>query len=51
MSKKKSSMPKKHKLYLYGFWVIFFSGIIGLTGMFYAASQGYLGEMPDFRQL
>ena len=51
MSKKKSSMPKKYKLYLYGFWFIFFSGIIGLTGMFYAASQGYLGEMPDFRQL
>ena len=51
MSKKKSSMPKKYKLYLYGFWIIFFSGIIGLTGMFYAASQGYLGEMPDFRQL
>ena len=51
MSKKKSSMPKKYKLYLYGFWIIFFSGIIGLTGMFYAASEGYLGEMPDFRQL
>ena len=44
-------MPKKYKLYLYGFWFIFFSGIIGLTGMFYSASQGYLGEMPDFRQL
>ena len=51
MSKKKSSMPKKYKLYLYGFWTIFFSVIIGLTGMFYAASEGYLGEMPDFRQL
>ena len=51
MSKKKSSMPKKYKFYFYGFWIIFFSGIIGLTGMFYAASEGYLGEMPDFRQL
>ena len=51
MSKKKSSMPKKYKLYFYGFWIIFFSGIIGLAGMFYAASEGYLGEMPDFRQL
>ena len=51
MSKKKSSMPKKYKLYLYGIWIIFFSGIIGLTGMFYEASEGYLGEMPDFRQL
>ena len=48
---KKTSMPKKYKLYFYGFWIIFFSGIIGLTGMFYAASEGYLGEMPDFRQL
>ena len=51
MSKKKSSMPKKYKLYFYGFWIIFFSVIIGLTAMFYAASEGYLGEMPDFRQL
>ena len=51
MSKKKTSMLKKYKLYFYGFWIIFFSGIIGLTGMFYAASEGYLGEMPDFRQL
>ncbi len=51
MSKKKSSMPKKYKLYFYGFWIMFFSGIIGLTAMFYAASEGYLGEMPDFRQL
>ena len=51
MCKKKSSMPKKYKLYFYGFWIIFFSGIIGLAGMFYAASEGYLGEMPDFRQL
>ncbi len=51
MSKKKSSMPKKYKLYFYGFWIIFFSGIVGLTAMFYAASEGYLGEMPDFRQL
>ena len=51
MCKKKSSMPKKYKLYFYGFWIIFFSGIIGLTTMFYAASEGYLGEMPDFRQL
>ena len=51
MTKKKTSMPKKFKLYFYGFWILFCSGIIGLTGMFYAASQGYLGEMPDFRQL
>ena len=51
MAKKKKIMPKKFKLFFYSFWVIFFSGITIFSGIFYAASMGYLGEMPDFRQL
>ena len=51
MGKQKKIMPKKFRFYFYGFWVLFFSGIIIFSGIFYAASLGYLGEMPDFRQL
>jgi len=51
MGKQKKIMPKKFRLYFYGFWVLFFSGIIIFSGIFYAASLGHLGEMPDFRQL
>ena len=51
MAKKNNSLPKKFRLYFYGFWVLFFSGITIFSGIFYMASLGYLGEMPDFRQL
>ncbi|MBT5232671.1 MAG: penicillin-binding protein, partial [Flavobacteriaceae bacterium] len=51
MGKQKKIMPKKFRLYFYGFWLLFFSGIIIFSGIFYAASLGHLGEMPDFRQL
>ena len=44
-------MPKKFRIYFYGFWFLFFSGIFIFSGIFYAASLGYLGEMPDFKQL
>ena len=51
MARKNKSLPKKFRLYFYGFWVLFISGITVFSGIFYAASLGYLGEMPDFRQL
>jgi len=51
MARKNKSLPKKFRLYFYGFWVLFFSGITIFSGIFYMASLGYLGEMPDFRQL
>ena len=44
-------IPKKYKLYYYSFWIIFIFGILSVTGIFYSASIGALGEMPDFRQL
>ncbi|MGY8946541.1 MAG: penicillin-binding protein 1A [Flavobacteriales bacterium] len=48
---KNKGIPKKYKLYYYGFWMIFIIGILSVSGIFYSASIGALGEMPDFRQL
>jgi len=50
-TKNKNSIPKKYRLFYYGFWTIFFVGIISVFWLFYSASTGKLGEMPDFRQL
>ena len=50
-NKKNKSLPKKYRLYYYGFWIIFVFGLLGGFGLFYSASTGLLGEMPDFRQL
>ena len=50
-NKKNKSLPKKYRLYYYGFWIIFIFGLLGGFGLFYSASTGLLGEMPDFRQL
>ncbi len=50
-AKNKNSIPKKYRLFYYGFWTIFFVGIISVFWLFYSASTGKLGEMPDFRQL
>lgn len=49
--RKKKIMPKKYRKFYYGFWLIFVLGFSGLFGLFYFASTGGLGEMPDFRQL
>ena len=50
-NKKNKSLPKKYRLYYYGFWIIFVFGLLSGFGLFYSASTGLLGEMPDFRQL
>ena len=54
MGKKKKinkKIPKKYKIFYYGFWFLFVLGFSGLFGIFYFASIGGLGDMPDFRQL
>jgi len=51
VSKKKKALPKVYRKFFYGFWVLFFLGIFSFSSIFYLASIGYLGEMPDFRQL
>jgi penicillin-binding protein 1A len=42
---------KKYKLQIFIFWLIFSIGIFSMFGVFYLASIGMFGEMPDFRQL
>ena len=42
---------KKYRFQVFIFWLLFTSGIISIYGVFYLASIGYFGEMPDFRQL
>ena len=42
---------KKYRLQVFIFWLLFTSGVMSIYGIFYLASIGYFGEMPDFRQL
>ena len=42
---------KKYKFQIFIFWFIFSVGIIAMYSVFYLASTGKFGEMPDFRQL
>ena len=37
-NKKNKSLPKKYRLYYYGFWIIFVFGLLGGFGLFYSAS-------------
>ena len=50
-NKTKGKMPKKYRVFYYGFWVFFIFGFGSFFGLFYLASTGGLGEMPNFRQL
>ena len=42
---------KKYRLQIILFWLLFSVGVISMYGLFYLASIGKFGEMPDFRQL
>ena len=42
---------KKYRFQVFIFWFLFTSGVVSIYGVFYLASIGYFGEMPDFRQL
>ena len=42
---------KKYRFQVFIFWLLFTSGVMSIYGIFYLASIGYFGEMPDFRQL
>ena len=42
---------KKYRFQVFIFWFLFTSGVISIYGVFYLASIGYFGAMPDFRQL
>jgi penicillin-binding protein 1A len=32
-------------------WIGFFALVLGISGLFFAVSQGFLGEMPDVKEL
>ena len=42
---------KKYRFQVFLFWFLFTSGVISFFSVFYLASIGYFGDMPDFRQL
>ena len=42
---------KKYRFQIILFWFLFSVGVISMYGLFYLASIGKFGEMPDFRQL
>ena len=42
---------KKYRFQVFLFWFLFISGVTSFFGVFYLASVGYFGDMPDFRQL
>ena len=42
---------KKYRIQVVVFWLFFSLFIFCFYGVFYLASSGKLGEMPDFRQL
>jgi penicillin-binding protein 1A len=42
---------KKYRFQILLFWFLFSVGVVSMYGLFYLASIGKFGEMPDFRQL
>lgn len=42
---------KKYRFQIILFWFLFSVGVVSMYGLFYLASIGKFGEMPDFRQL
>ncbi len=48
---KKKIQTNNFKKYIKWFWMLFFSGLLLLALIFFAAAQGWLGYMPDFKVL
>ncbi len=42
---------KNFKKYTYGFWSLFFLGLLMVFGLFFFIAKGKMGEMPTFREL
>lgn len=32
-------------------WIAFFAAVLGIAGLFFAVSQGFVGDMPDVKEL
>ncbi len=48
---KKNTKNKGWKSWVKFIWIGLIAAIIGLSGLFFAVSQGFLGEMPDVKEL
>ena len=48
---KNKRQKKSYSKYVKAFWLLYFTGILLVAGIFWLASKGYLGYMPDFAVL
>ena len=54
MAKSKKDTKSTRKVFIrltIAFWVIFAAGILSVYGLFYGASEGWLGELPTFEEI
>lgn len=49
--KKTNSLKKVFIRFTIFFWIIFAVGILSVYGLFYGASEGWLGELPTFEEI
>ena len=50
-AKKKFNSFSLVKKIIVTIWVLFFAGVLGIFGIFWATSNGWLGEIPNVRDL
>lgn len=48
---KKSTKNSAWKRWVKFIWIGFIAVVLGISGLFFAVSQGFLGEMPDVKEL
>ncbi len=51
MTKNKKKQTSNYSKYVKLFWLVYFVGILSVVGIFWLASKGFLGYMPDFAVL
>ncbi len=50
-SKKRKSKTRNYRKQIIAFWMIFFTGLFSVVGIFLAAAYGLMGPMPPLEQL
>ena len=48
---KKTKSNTSTKKWIKIVWIAFFAVVLGISGLFFAVSQGFLGDMPDVKEL
>ena len=54
MAKSKKNTNSSRKVFIrltIVFWAIFVAGVLSVYGLFYGASEGWLGELPTFEEI